>query len=263
MFMLMRRAVDLKINDLLIYTDCSHCDRVVREVEIVQPKDKHAELSVAVLGLKAKFDNVFCQLEPREKLLFPDSLISLWRNSSSPHANIFEGLLGIWSPHLLGLPVFRIHQTRKAANAFIAKKNAGGSLGNLVLHHAYKVNVKEESRKMDAVRNVVMAMRPKSIEVLVRTENEAQAVGEELSKLFKQMLVKYEKRAVGEGYEVAARKGIVISGRERKLRIIYHSSMEDVTTIKAANTLSVKLLSLEDDDENITALRPECFLFFN
>jgi hypothetical protein len=39
--------------------------------------------------------------------------------------------------------------------------------------------------------------------------------------------------------------------------------MEDVTVQRLDNTITVKLLTPEDSDENLRTLRPECFLFFN
>jgi hypothetical protein len=53
------------------------------------------------------------------------------------------------------------------------------------------------------------------------------------------------------------------SSADRTLRIVFHSSMEDVTVQRLDNTITVKLLTPEDSDENLRTLRPECFLFFN
>jgi hypothetical protein len=101
----LRRALDLGVEDYILYTHCSHVDGVLREETVV--KD-HEELSKILIGLKARFRNIFCQLEPREKLIFPDCVLRLERAT----VLVFEEILRIWSPHLLGLPVFRIHQKR-------------------------------------------------------------------------------------------------------------------------------------------------------
>jgi hypothetical protein len=145
----------------------------------------------------------------------------------------------------------------------IAKQASGG---NLVLHHAYGVKVKDESSKLDGMRDVVMGMLPKSIEVLVRDRKEAVLVQQELKKLFTTgTLVEFHKRNknVGQGYEVAVMRQTGESTTDRTLRIIFHSSMEDVTVQRMENTITVKLITPEDNDVNIRTLRPECFLFFN
>ncbi|KAM0839737.1 hypothetical protein ACQ4PT_060114 [Festuca glaucescens] len=258
--MILRRVHDLQIEDFMLHTDCSHVDGVLREEMVVKANSEHAELSRLLVGLKARFRNIFCQLEPREKLMFPDFLLRLERAKNL----VFEEVLRIWSPHLLGLPIFRIKQKRHKVVKDLITKQASG--GKLVLHHAYEVKVNDESSKLDGLRDVVMGMLPKNVEVLVRDKKEAILVKQELKKLFtKGTLVEFRKRKkkLGQGYEVAVMRRMGGSATHRTLRIIYHSSMEDVTVKRVENTISVKLVTPEDYDGNIQALRPECFLFFN
>jgi hypothetical protein len=106
--MLLRRVHDMQIEDLMLHTDCSHVDGVLREEMVVNANSEHAELSRLLVGLKARFKNIFCHLEPREKLVFPDFLLRLERSGNL----VFEEVLRTWSPHLLGLPIFRIKQKR-------------------------------------------------------------------------------------------------------------------------------------------------------
>lgn len=260
MFLLERRAIDLGIKDLMVITDNDHVDKTVRE-EIKEKSDgRIKDLSMALLGLKSKYETFLCQLEPREQLLFPDSLVNLKAiKSGTISTGAFQEIIDRWSPLLLGQPLFRVHQTEAANKEFFAARKSGGKL---TVHPLYKVKVENESSKVDAVRNVLMSMRPQSAFVLLNDEEKARSVHEVLVKLYRKDKVELIKSTDGKGYTVGMDIGEKNDEDEdRHLRIIFDSSIEDVL---APNTISIKLLLKQtEDDQSIKELSPECYLFFN
>uniref|UniRef100_A0A0E0K3H0 RNase H type-1 domain-containing protein n=1 Tax=Oryza punctata TaxID=4537 RepID=A0A0E0K3H0_ORYPU len=175
MYLLLKRGIDLGLDEFEVCTDCAMIDRVVRgEQEIVHEfndTDEVRSLFRLIRNIRGRYKLLNCRWVPRESLTFVDAIPRENRLERGTKSAIYTDIViessvwKKWLDHMNGVPFHSI----KKGNTTIIRRSAAKRPSGVPFKGQERCYLQvTEEEKASTLWHITKALKPSTVHVVIR-----------------------------------------------------------------------------------------------